>query len=154
MTLIANSPLDTPYEDPNYFSMDPSARYEIPIDNNGDAKEDLIFEFKFNHVRLNPANRDAAGTGGHHIIQKSNVTRIAMELHKSCLTAGTDKDKFNASKPQVGSRVDRLTQNAPGAKFDALSTSNPAQAVHDSAADNAATRRWRRCRYDDGKAKP
>ena len=41
-------------------------------------------------VLLNPANKDAVGSGGNHIIQKSNVTSIAMEIHKSCLTAGTD----------------------------------------------------------------
>jgi hypothetical protein len=41
-------------------------------------------------VLLNPANKDAAGMSGNHIIQKSNVTSIAMEIHKSCLTAGTD----------------------------------------------------------------
>ena len=222
VTLIANyQPLQTPYGGPNYFSMDPNALYEIHIDNNGDAKEDLTFQFKFNNklnnvgldigsaknvaipliqagtvanvndanlnlnetytvnvvrgdrrkgtsssivkasggsatfekpvdyigektlgnatayetyagkhihsmtipgcnmpgkvfvgqrqegfavnlgtvfdlvnsttsVLLNPANKDAAGMNGNHIIQKSNVTSIAMEIHKSCLTAGTD----------------------------------------------------------------
>lgn len=48
VTLIANyQPLQDAYGGPNYFSMDPNALYEIHIDNNGDAKEDLTFQFRF-----------------------------------------------------------------------------------------------------------
>jgi hypothetical protein len=48
VTLIANyQPLQDPYGGPNYFSMEPNALYEIHIDNNGDAKEDLSFQFRF-----------------------------------------------------------------------------------------------------------
>ena len=48
VTLIANyQPLQAPYGGPNYFKMDPNALYEIHIDNNGDAKEDLTFAFRF-----------------------------------------------------------------------------------------------------------
>jgi len=47
VTLIANYlPLQDPYGGPNYFSLDPNALYEIHIDNNGDAKEDLTFQFR------------------------------------------------------------------------------------------------------------
>ncbi|MDT7520376.1 DUF4331 domain-containing protein [Rhodoferax sp. TBRC 17660] len=222
VTLIANyQPLQTPYGGPNYFSMDPNALYEIHIDNNGDAKEDITFQFKFKNklndlglkigdkqistpliqlgkisepndqklnlnesytlnvvrgdrrkgsvssvvkatggskdfekpvdyigsktlgsaaeyetyaqrhihnvtipgcsmpgkvfvgqrqegfavnlgtvfdlvnaeatVLLDPANKDAVGNGGKHVIQKSNVTSIALEVHKTCLTAGSEK---------------------------------------------------------------
>ena len=223
VTLIANyQPLQSPYGGPNYFSLDPNALYEIHLDNNGDAKEDLTFQFRFNnklnnvalpignasvaipliqagavanpndanlnlnetynvnlvrgdrrkgsstavtksdgsktfekpvdyigsktlgdagayeayaqkHIHsikipgcpagkdtgkvfvgqrqegfavnlgtvfdlvnaptaflLDPANKDAAGKGGQHVIQKSNVTTISLEVHKDCLTAGTD----------------------------------------------------------------
>jgi hypothetical protein len=48
VTLIANyQPLQDAYGGPNYFSLDPNAQYEIHIDNNGDAKEDLTFQFRF-----------------------------------------------------------------------------------------------------------
>ncbi len=224
VTLISNyQPLQGPYGGPNYFSLDPNALYEIHLDNNGDAKEDITFQFRFanklnsvalpigsstvaialiqaggvskvndpnlnlnesytlNIVRgdrrkgtvsavtkadgttrvfekpvdyigsktlgdssayesyaqkhihsikvpgcpagkdignvfvgqrqegfavnlgpvfdlvnapldvlLNPANKDAAGQGGKHYIQKTNVTSIAIEIHKDCLTAGAD----------------------------------------------------------------
>lgn len=48
VTLIANyNPLQDAYGGPNYFSMSPDAIYEIHVDNNGDAKEDLTFQFDF-----------------------------------------------------------------------------------------------------------
>jgi hypothetical protein len=48
VTLIANyQPLQDAYGGPNYFSMDPNALYEIHIDNNGDAREDISFQFRF-----------------------------------------------------------------------------------------------------------
>ncbi len=57
VTLIANyQPLQDAYGGPNYFSMDPNALYEIHVDNNGDAKEDLTFQFRFK-------NQLAGGTG-------------------------------------------------------------------------------------------
>lgn len=48
VTLIANYlPLQDAYGGPNYFTLDPDALYEIHIDNNGDAVEDLTFQFRF-----------------------------------------------------------------------------------------------------------
>ncbi len=48
VTLIANySPLQDPYGGPNYFSLDPDARYDIHINNDGDAVEDISFCFRF-----------------------------------------------------------------------------------------------------------
>jgi len=48
VTLVANYlPLQDPYGGPNYFALDPTARYEIHVDNDGDAIEDLTFRFWF-----------------------------------------------------------------------------------------------------------
>ena len=65
VTLLANyQPLQAPYGGPNYFKMDPNALYEIHVDNNGDAKEDLTFQFrfqnKFNAITLPVGGKNVA----------------------------------------------------------------------------------------------
>lgn len=48
VTLIANYlPVQAAYGGPNYFPLDSSAVYEIHVDNDGDAVEDLTFRFRF-----------------------------------------------------------------------------------------------------------
>jgi hypothetical protein len=54
VTLISNYvPLQDAYGGPNYFKMDPNVLYEIHVDNNGDAKEDITFQFRFNNQLAN-----------------------------------------------------------------------------------------------------
>jgi hypothetical protein len=267
VTMIANyQPLQGPYGGPNYFAMDPNALYEIHMDNNGDAKEDITFQFRFNnklnsaaipvgtasvaipliqagvisqvtdpalnvnetysvavvrgdrrkgtsqaiakasgsttfekpvdyigvktlgspaayegyaqkHVHaikvpgcpagkdtgfvfvgqrqegfavnlgtvfdlvnapaaflLDPANKDAAGMGGQHYIQKQNISSIALEVHKDCLTAGTDpviggwttasmrQTRLLNSKPASGHQT---TEKAGGAWVQVSRLGNP-----------------------------
>jgi hypothetical protein len=60
VTLLANYlPLQDPYGGPNYFALDPAAVYEIHVDNDGDAVEDLTFQFRFSN-RLANRNRGIA----------------------------------------------------------------------------------------------
>jgi hypothetical protein len=268
VTMIANyQPLQGPYGGPNYFAMDPNALYEIHLDNNGDAKEDITFQFRFSnklnsvpltigaasvaipliqagavskvtdpnlnvnetytvamvrgdrrkgtsqavtktadgsntfekpvdyigvktlgspaayeayaqkHVHaikvpgcpagkdtgyvfvgqrqegfavnlgtvfdlvnapaaflLDPANKDAAGMGGQHYIQKQNITSIALEVHKDCLTAGADpviggwttasmrQTRLLNSKPASGHQT---TEKAGGAWVQVSRLGNP-----------------------------
>jgi Domain of unknown function (DUF4331) len=57
VTIIANyQPSQDSYAGPNYFTMDPDALYEIHIDSDGDAVEDLTFSFDFDN-----ALRDGVG---------------------------------------------------------------------------------------------
>jgi hypothetical protein len=54
VTLLANYiPLQDPQGGPNYFSMDPDAAYDINIDSDGDAKEDITFRFRFKNRLVN-----------------------------------------------------------------------------------------------------
>ena len=51
VTLIADYlPDQSDYGGPNYFKLDQNALYEIHIDNNGDAKEDISFQFRFKNT--------------------------------------------------------------------------------------------------------
>ncbi len=51
VTLLADyQPLQNPGDGPNYYKMDPNALYEIHIDNVGDAKEHITFQFKFQNT--------------------------------------------------------------------------------------------------------
>ena len=54
VTILANyNPLQDSYGGPNYFALDPDALYEINIDNNGDAVEDITFQFRFQNTFQN-----------------------------------------------------------------------------------------------------
>ncbi|WP_207221105.1 DUF4331 domain-containing protein [Pseudoduganella lutea] len=56
VTLVANYlPLQDGYGGPNYFQLDQHALYEIHLDNNGDAKEDITFQFRFANANMNDA---------------------------------------------------------------------------------------------------
>ncbi len=247
VTLLANyQPLQSPYGGPNYFQLDPNALYEIHLDNNGDAVEDITFQFRFKnnlksipltigsasvpiplvqagavanlndanlnvnetyevkvvrgerrksqgipltktaggsatfekpvdnigtktiadypgyaakHIHnvtipgcpagkdqgkvfvgqrqegfavnlgpvfdlvnapasflLDPANKDAAGMGGKHIIQKANITTLAIEVHKDCLTAGSETVVGGWTTASV--RQGRLIDGKPGSGND------------------------------------
>lgn len=51
VTVVANYlPLQDPYGGPNYFTLDSDALYEILVDNDGDAREDLTFQFRFQNT--------------------------------------------------------------------------------------------------------
>ena len=59
LTIIANYvPLEEPAGGPNFFQFDRDVRYQINIDNNGDAKADVTYRFKF---KTRPRNTNFAG---------------------------------------------------------------------------------------------
>ncbi len=72
VTLIANYlPLQDAYGGPNYFKLDPNALYEIHLDNNGDAKEDITFQFRFSNTLAN---------GGKGITSPVGTANVAIPL--------------------------------------------------------------------------
>jgi hypothetical protein len=75
VTVIANyQPLQDAYGGPNYFSMDPNALYEIHIDNNGDAREDLTFQFRFTNTLASVALPIGGKNVAIPLIQAGQVT--------------------------------------------------------------------------------
>jgi hypothetical protein len=55
VTMIANYiPLETAASGPNFPSFDDSVLYEIKIDNNGDGRDDISYQFRFTTTTRNP----------------------------------------------------------------------------------------------------
>lgn len=51
VTILANhQPFQDPQGGPNFYMFNPHALYEIHVDNNGDAVEDLTFQFRFKNT--------------------------------------------------------------------------------------------------------
>ena len=119
VTLIANyQPLQGPYGGPNYFSMDPNALYEIHIDNNGDAAEDITFQFRFNNKLNNLAL--PIGTGAAQkmvaipLIQAGGVTNLTdanLNLNESYTVNVVRGDRRKGA-------VQAVTKAAGGATFE------------------------------------
>ncbi len=62
ITFVANYlPLQDAYGGPNYFDLETNALYQIHIDNNGDAIEDITFSFNF-ESQLKDLQLNIAGT--------------------------------------------------------------------------------------------
>jgi hypothetical protein len=56
VTLVANFiPFQKPDGGPNFYSFDPNVIYEIHVDNNGDAVEDITYTWRFTTEVRNPA---------------------------------------------------------------------------------------------------
>nr|WP_088279328.1 DUF4331 domain-containing protein [Ideonella sp. A 288] len=81
VTLIANYlPLQDAYGGPNYFALDPNALYEIHLDHNGDAKEDLSFQFRFRNTLSGNGAGISLNIGGKQVgiplIQSGGVANV------------------------------------------------------------------------------
>lgn len=127
VTLIANyMPLQAPYGGPNYFDFDSSAIYDIHIDNNGDAAEDLTFRFKFKDIsqdlklnvggqqvsvplknigQIGPAAEDTAAL---NVRQSYTVELIRGNRHKGAKKAltmvGTGSKQFRKPADNIGNK--------------------------------------------------
>jgi hypothetical protein len=55
VTIVANYiPFEDPAGGPNYYRFDPTVLYEINVDNDGDADEDVVYQFRFRTQISNP----------------------------------------------------------------------------------------------------
>jgi hypothetical protein len=79
VTVIANYlPLQDPYGGPNYFPLDQDAQYAIHIDSNGDAREDLTFQFRFRNRLANQGHGLALDIGGETVaVPLKNIGPVA-----------------------------------------------------------------------------
>jgi hypothetical protein len=81
LTVVSNwIPGQNPANGPNFFRWDDRARYYVKVDNNGDGKEDISYQFKFDTKIRNENSFLYAGPGtegydGLNVIQKYDVTK-------------------------------------------------------------------------------
>jgi hypothetical protein len=106
VTLLANYlPLQDPYGGPNYFALDQNALYEIHIDSDGDAVEDLTFQFRFKN-RLGENN-----TGAKLMIGDQNVA-VPLKNIGPITAQDVSKLNFKESYTLTVVRGDRRTGQA------------------------------------------
>src|SRR5262249_32673507 len=89
VTLLANYlPLQDPYGGPNYFALDQRALYEIHVDSDGDAREDLSFQFAFDN--------DLGGTHMKGLSVPVGGKQVAVPLKNiGGVAAGSDNPALN-----------------------------------------------------------
>ena len=119
VTLIANyQPLQDAYGGPNYFPLDPEAIYEIHVDNDGDAMEDITFLFDFSSGLRNEQqglalqigdkmvpvplkNIGPLGTGDNRSVLNVNDTFVVGTVRGDRRSASPEW----ASRPESGERI-------------------------------------------------
>ncbi len=106
VTVLANyQPLQGPYGGPNYFFMDPEAIYEIHVDSDGNAVEDLTFQFKFNNLFKNIALNIGGSMVPVPLVQVGQVTGTAPDSNDAVknlietYTVGVIRGPRRASAP-------------------------------------------------------
>jgi hypothetical protein len=112
VTLIASFvPFEDPAGGPNFYKFGDNVLYEIKIDNNGDAAEDISYQFRFTSGTVNP-NTFLYATGpikglddpNRNLFQTYSVARV--ERGTTVFTAGPMRTMYDnigpASTPSYG----------------------------------------------------
>jgi Domain of unknown function (DUF4331) len=135
VTILANYiPFEDPAGGPNYYRFDPTARYEIHVDNNGDARDDVTYQFRFKTTVSNP-NTFLYNTGqvtsltdaDLNVKQTYSVTRV---LQGRGGDDDDDDDDFGG-----GGRDAVLVSNAPVPPANIGPRSNPSYGATDGVVD-------------------
>ena len=126
VTLVANYlPLQDAYGGPNYFKLDPNALYEIHIDNTGDGKEDITFQFRFNNTLKGTALPIGGKTVPIPLTQSGGITAADDSMNNVTETytlnvvrgdrrTGTSTAVMNGSTPVFKKPVDNIgTKTVP-----------------------------------------
>jgi hypothetical protein len=115
VTLIANFvPLQDVYGGPNFFTMDPDGLYEIHVDNNGDAREDITFQFQFRNrsrdITVPVGDRNVAipliNVGGVGPAAADNANLNVLETYTATMVRG---DRRFGSRSAIRNAADGRT---------------------------------------------
>jgi len=114
VTLLANYiPLQQPYGGPNYFAMDPAALYEIHVDNDGDAAENLTFQFRFTNRLANDNRGIKLNIGGPQVaVPLKNVGGVSAGDNSALNFRESGESTPWADRGASGTNAPRT--NAPG----------------------------------------
>ena len=125
VTLIANYlPLQDAYGGPNYFKLDQNALYEIHVDNDGDAKEDLTFQFRFRN--------NLKGTA----LQIGDRS-VAIPLTQSGTVSNPDDPNLNVNEQYS---VDIVRGDRRSGQRASITNASGGSATFDKPADNIGTK--------------
>jgi hypothetical protein len=136
VTLLANYlPLQDVYGGPNFFTLDPSAVYEIHVDNDGDAREDITFQFRFTTtsknfnvpvgdkmvgvplINIGPIGPLAGDTGNLNVLESYTVSIIRGDRRRgrrSAITNAEDHSRtFRKPVDRIGDKS--IANNDPNA---------------------------------------
>ena len=122
VTLVANYiPFEDPAGGPNYYKFDDSALYQLKVDNNGDGKEDIAYEFRFESKITNPntflynTNQVTSPTDSDLSVKQTySVTRV---IGDSRTVLGTN---LPVAPPNIGPRSTPSYDTGAGAVVQSL----------------------------------
>ena len=121
VTILANYiPFQDPQGGPNFFMFNPGALYEIHIDNNGDAQEDITFQFQFKNT-----SKGAALTVGGQ--------QVKIPLIDSGVIAGVNPATLNVRETYSVEVVRGNRRSGPRAR---LTNANAGASEFDKPVDN------------------
>ena len=93
MTLIANwIPLEAPGGGPNFYKFGDDVLYRINVDNDGDAEDDIVYEFRF----------------------KTRIQNRQTFLYNTGPIASLDDPNFNIRQTYTVTRIDRQGRHVLG----------------------------------------
>ena len=123
VTILANYiPFEDPAGGPNYYKFDPTVLYELKVDNNGDAKEDVTYQFRFKTMVSNPNtflyNTGPIGTQAEQdanlsVTQTYTVTRVARKAGNSTSSTVLGSD-LPVPPANIGPRSNPIYSTAQG----------------------------------------
>ena len=113
VTLIANyNPLQDAYGGPNFFNLAENALYEIHIDNNGDAVEDITFQFQF---------KNDLGNHGKGITLPVNGKDVAVALKNIAPVSTSDTSGLNSDESYM---IDMVLGDRRSGEISPVTSSN------------------------------
>ncbi len=121
VTLLANyQPLQVNYGGPNYYTMDADGIYELHIDNDGDAIEDLTFQFDFENALANNGAGIGLDIGGESvaiplkyagpILANDQSLLNEIETYSVTMIEGDRRSGKRSAIKQAGSNITTFTK--------------------------------------------